>query len=505
MLVLEKTEFLGGTTAYSAGTCWIPNNRFQRAAGVTDDAEVAGGYLDALVGDKAPREVRESYLPTAPRRSTTSTDRRAVLAFQDGRRLSPGGPGREPGGPRAGAADLRRAPARARELRPGPPAGTRVRPVRRHHDGPPGRGQPAADDAPGITQARPCSPCGWAPAGRKTGCATRAAPGSPWEMRWWPTCSTSCWNVTGGSGSARPRPACSPTATAGWSAPSSPTRDASCGSAPGAASCWPAADSPPSAQWRTQYLPSPDPAVHPRRRGLDRRHPSLAQAVGGALSEPRDDNAFWFPSSIGRRRDGSTAVFPHIWDRAKPGIVAVNAEGRRFVDESVSYHRFTRAMYDSHKATPTSRPGWSIDSRALAPVRPGDDPPTACPGAAAAEVRRRRLPARRRPSANWPPRSASTPTAWSAPSPRQQPLRAHRRRRGFGKGTSAFGHQYGDPNHRPNVNLGPIQTAAVLRDRVPDPAGHRARPAHRRRPPGCWTRTGAPIPACTPAGTTPPR
>src|SRR6478735_1770258 len=61
-LVLEKTELLGGTTAYSAGTCWIPNNRFQRADGTTDDAEVASGYLDRLIGDKAPREVRESYL-----------------------------------------------------------------------------------------------------------------------------------------------------------------------------------------------------------------------------------------------------------------------------------------------------------------------------------------------------------------------------------------------------------------------------------------------------------
>src|SRR6478735_81372 len=62
VLALEKTEFLGGTTAYSAGTCWIPINRFQRAAGVTDDERVAAGYLDRLVGDKAPREVRESYL-----------------------------------------------------------------------------------------------------------------------------------------------------------------------------------------------------------------------------------------------------------------------------------------------------------------------------------------------------------------------------------------------------------------------------------------------------------
>lgn len=29
----------------------------------------------------------------------------------------------------------------------------------------------------------------------------------------------------------------------------------------------------------------------------------------------------------------------------------------------------------------------------------------------------------------------------------------------FGKGRSPFGHRYGDPMHRPNVNLGPIETA----------------------------------------------
>ena len=61
-LVLEKTEFVGGTTAYSAGTCWIPGNRFQQADGVTDDVPEASRYLDALVGDRAPRELREAYL-----------------------------------------------------------------------------------------------------------------------------------------------------------------------------------------------------------------------------------------------------------------------------------------------------------------------------------------------------------------------------------------------------------------------------------------------------------
>ena len=37
-LVLEKTEYLGGTTAYSAGTCWIPGNRF-----LDDDNDVERG------------------------------------------------------------------------------------------------------------------------------------------------------------------------------------------------------------------------------------------------------------------------------------------------------------------------------------------------------------------------------------------------------------------------------------------------------------------------------
>jgi predicted oxidoreductase len=43
--------------------------------------------------------------------------------------------------------------------------------------------------------------------------------------------------------------------------------------------------------------------------------------------------------------DGSQGVFPHtVTDRAKPGIIAVNASGRRFVNEALSYHEFVLAM-----------------------------------------------------------------------------------------------------------------------------------------------------------------
>jgi succinate dehydrogenase/fumarate reductase flavoprotein subunit len=44
-------------------------------------------------------------------------------------------------------------------------------------------------------------------------------------------------------------------------------------------------------------------------------------------------------------RNGEMVVFPHIvTDRAKPGIIAINDRGERFVNEANSYHRFVQAM-----------------------------------------------------------------------------------------------------------------------------------------------------------------
>src|SRR5699024_9533337 len=63
-LVLEKTEWIGGTTAYSAGTCWIPGHRNQQDPAA--DREAARHYLETLVGDRAPRELRETYLDHGP-------------------------------------------------------------------------------------------------------------------------------------------------------------------------------------------------------------------------------------------------------------------------------------------------------------------------------------------------------------------------------------------------------------------------------------------------------
>ena len=46
-LLIEKSDQIGGTTAYSSGTVWSPNNTQQRQLGVTNDAAAALEYLDA--------------------------------------------------------------------------------------------------------------------------------------------------------------------------------------------------------------------------------------------------------------------------------------------------------------------------------------------------------------------------------------------------------------------------------------------------------------------------
>lgn len=70
----------------------------------------------------------------------------------------------------------------------------------------------------------------------------------------------------------------------------------------------------------------------------------LALANGAKLATDVADPAYWVPASLFTRNDGSRGVFPHtVTDRAKPGVIAINGAGRRFVNEAVSYHEFVRA------------------------------------------------------------------------------------------------------------------------------------------------------------------
>jgi FAD binding domain len=105
---------------------------------------------------------------------------------------------------------------------------------------------------------------------------------------------------------------------------------------------------------RAELLHAPAPAVSPSAPGHTGEIQDIAVKLGARFGEGGLDHAFWAPVSTRARPDGTTAVFPHfVMDRSKPGTVCVNQAGRRFVNESTSYHLFARAMFEAHKSAPT--------------------------------------------------------------------------------------------------------------------------------------------------------
>jgi succinate dehydrogenase/fumarate reductase flavoprotein subunit len=75
----------------------------------------------------------------------------------------------------------------------------------------------------------------------------------------------------------------------------------------------------------------------------------LGEAVGARVAEDLSSPAAWAPVSRVPRRDGHFSGFPHLMERAKPGFIAVTRNGRRFANEADSYHDFMNALF---RATP---------------------------------------------------------------------------------------------------------------------------------------------------------
>ena len=56
VLIVEKSEYVGGSTARSGGALWLPASQVLDAAGANDSAERAQTYLDSVVDGTAPTE-----------------------------------------------------------------------------------------------------------------------------------------------------------------------------------------------------------------------------------------------------------------------------------------------------------------------------------------------------------------------------------------------------------------------------------------------------------------
>ena len=165
VLLVERTAYVGGTTAWSAGSTWIPCTPHAGEVGATDSLAQVEQYLTRAIGDRTPTALRRDF-SRAGRRS--GRVRREAL----GRALSRlSAPPRLPErarrfraqGPRAGAVAVRRSQAGG-AVRPGASADPRIHGAGRH-DGRPQRHLPpvapeAFDGVVPVFDEDPVAPCG---------------------------------------------------------------------------------------------------------------------------------------------------------------------------------------------------------------------------------------------------------------------------------------------------------------------------------------------------------
>jgi succinate dehydrogenase/fumarate reductase flavoprotein subunit len=181
----------------------------------------------------------------------------------------------------------------------------------------------------------------------------------------------------------------------------------------------------------------------------------LAEAVGAASWFRNGDNAYWTPVSRFRRRNGEEALFPHtVTDRAKPGVIAVNRSGRRFTNEAVSYHEFVRAMFRAHNECPSIPCHLICDRRFIWKYGLGSIKPLT-------------LSLRRHVSSGYLT-AASTVGALAgelgldADNLELTVARFNTAARAgvddeFGRGSNAYQRFLGDPDHKPNPCVAPIE------------------------------------------------
>lgn len=357
VIVLEHSDRIGGTSARSSGTVWIPDNRYMREAGMTGDREKAEAYLAALVGNRGPAKMWQTFLDAGPKMLDALSDGpgiafRPFLTSPDYRQDQPGA---APGG---------------RPLEPLPFDGRTLGPWFDRLDLPlpelvlfGGMMVTRAEAAQLVRADRSASALKLALSltaryakdrlSHKRG--TRLVLGNALVARLLKACLDRGVTVHCGAdcralikdgrrvsgveavidGAGTQIAARSGVVMAGGGFPANPAM-------------------------RAEHLPQPVVEYSPAAPGCDGTTIGLALEAGASLGPAGEDNALWFPSSFARRADGTMAVYPHIaLDRSKPGMIAVDGTGRRFTNEAVSYHEFVRAMY---RADPVRKaiPAWLI-------------------------------------------------------------------------------------------------------------------------------------------------
>ena len=358
VLVCEKSEQVGGTGATAAGTLWIPGNHQSQAAGFDDSAAAAEHYLDALIPGTAGRELRAAFLATGPQAIDYLVARTDVQFVPCGKH--PDYRGNLPGAGVFGRAiipqpfDGRLLGADFERVRPPIPEYMIL-----------GGMMIGKDDIPRLI-GRFRSLANFAYSAKlfaryvsdrvRYRRGTRLMMGNALTARLFYSLrkrrvpirfGTAIADVLGdaqGVQGARLR--------AGGDEIVVKTRRGVILATGGFGH---------NRAFREQFMPQPTPERSLACETNAGDGVAIGLRLGGRTAPAKGGGGgLWTPVSVTRRRDGSEGLYPHLsLDRPKPGLLAVNGAGRRFVNEAVSYHDFVEAMFESHKSVPTI-PAWLI-------------------------------------------------------------------------------------------------------------------------------------------------
>lgn len=180
----------------------------------------------------------------------------------------------------------------------------------------------------------------------------------------------------------------------------------------------------------------------------------LAESAGGHVEDRLPNAAAWVPVSLTTRKDGSKGVMPHFIDRAKPGVIAVMRDGRRFANEGNSYHDFVQAMIKAAKPGEEIAAFLVCDHKTLRKYGLGCVPPFPMPLGHHLEtgylMRGDTLEALAAKAGIDAKAFAETVKQFNATAPQGHDA-------AFGKGSKAYNRYQGDALHGPNPCVAPIE------------------------------------------------
>jgi succinate dehydrogenase/fumarate reductase flavoprotein subunit len=180
---------------------------------------------------------------------------------------------------------------------------------------------------------------------------------------------------------------------------------------------------------------------------------ALGESAGGHMSQGLPNAAAWMPVSKVPYASGAIA-FPHLVDRYKPGFIMVGPSGRRFVNESQSYHDVGAAMIQTCQGLGKTEAWLIADHRTIRKYGIGFVKPYPMP--LSTHLRNGYLK-RGKTLQDLARQIGVDPAALADEVATYNQGARQGEDRQFGRGTSGFNRYLGDAGHQPNPNVAPVE------------------------------------------------